>query len=744
MTSGDGKLELWGGVECTICRIGDDYNRQLERSAHTIRLGDIDRFAETGMTMIRYPVLWEHVAPEGPGTADWTWPDERLQRLREANIEPIVGLVHHGSGPAYTSLVDPDFGPKLAEYARSVARRYPWVEHYTPVNEPLTTARFSGLYGVWYPHGRDEHTLWQCLSNECRGTVLAMHAIREVNPRAKLVQTDDLGKVYSTRLLAYQAEFSNEARWLGWDLLCGRVDEAHPLWHWLTTVCGASPDEILWFRDNPCPPDILGVNYYLTSERFLDENVDNYPARYHGGNWQHRYADIETARALEQPTGGIGPLLLEAWERYRLPIAVTEAHIDTKREDQLRWLAEVWLGAEQARAQGADVRAVTIWGLLGLYDWNCLLTECRDYYESGAFDVRGGEPRPTAIAALMKQLAQGSLPDDPVLSGEGWWRRPGRYFVNTPVSLPELMFPPRPCTGDNRSPILVTGATGTLGRAFARICELRDLNVRLLSRADMDIADAASVERAFEKHRPWAIINTAGYVRVDDAENDVERCFRENTLGPATLAAVCARHGVGLVTFSTDLVFDGEQDAPYVETDRIQPLNVYGESKALAEKLVLDRHPDALVVRTSSFFGPWDEHNFISVALRELRQGRTFIASQDMTVSPTYVPDLVHQCLDLLIDRETGIRHLTNDGAVTWAELALRAAQLAHVDPSGIQVCTDHRRRLAARRPRYSAMRSAQTFGMPSLEDALGRYFAQVAASAESPRPKRRAKAHAA
>ncbi|GHA74924.1 dTDP-4-dehydrorhamnose reductase [Cognatilysobacter bugurensis] len=733
MTFGREKLELWGGVECTICRVGDSYNRQLERSAHAIRLDDIDRFAATGMTTIRYPVLWEQIAPDGPESADWSWPDERLQRLREVGVEPIVGLVHHGSGPMYTSLVDPEFGPKLAEYAGAVARRYPWVEYYTPVNEPLTTARFSGLYGVWYPHGRDEHTFKNALFNECRGTVLAMRAIREVNPNAKLVQTDDLGKIYSTPLLAYQAELSNEVRWLGWDLICGKVDEAHSLWDWLIAVCGATPEEILWFRDNPCPPDILGVNYYVTSERFLDENQDNYPEHYHGGNRRHRYADIETARVLAQPTGGIGPLLLEAWERYGLPIAITEAHIDAKREDQLRWLAEIWLGAEQARAQGADVRAVAVWGLLGLYDWNCLLTECRDYYEAGAFDVRSGVPRPTAIAALMKALASGGLPNDPALSGAGWWRRPARFFAREPVSVPGLTFPPRPRTGDNRAPILITGATGTLGRAFARICKERDLAFRLLSRAEMDIADADSVERAFDRYRPWAVINTAGYVRVDEAESDAERCFRENTHGPATLAAVCARHGVGLVTFSTDLVFNGEQDSPYVETDSIQPLNVYGQSKARAEALVLDRHPSALVVRTSSFFGPWDEHNFVSVALRTLRAGSPFVASQDQTVSPTYVPDLVHQCLDLLVDREAGIRHLTNDGAITWAELATRAAQLAQVDPGGIQACSDDHRRLPARRPRYSAMRSEQTFGMPSLEDALTRYFAQIAANGEAP-----------
>ena len=95
------------------------------------------------------------------------------------------------------------------------------MRRYTPVNEPLSTARFSGLYGHWYPHGRDSLTWARILLTECRAVVLAMRAIREVNPTAQLVQTEDLGKAYSTPALAYQAEFENERRWLSFDLLCG-------------------------------------------------------------------------------------------------------------------------------------------------------------------------------------------------------------------------------------------------------------------------------------------------------------------------------------------------------------------------------------------------------------------------------------------------------------------------------------------------------------------------------------------
>src|SRR5690606_2090325 len=149
-----GKLEIWGGVECTVNRVRNEYFDQLERSGHATRIEDLEQFAELGIRTLRYPVLWERVAPQGIERADWSWSDARLARLRELGIEPIVGLLHHGSGPRSKSLVDPKFPEALARYARAVAERYPWVTYYTPINEPLTTARFSALYGHWYPHAR--------------------------------------------------------------------------------------------------------------------------------------------------------------------------------------------------------------------------------------------------------------------------------------------------------------------------------------------------------------------------------------------------------------------------------------------------------------------------------------------------------------------------------------------------------------------------------------------------------------
>ena len=217
------------------------------------------------------------------------------------------------------------------------------------------------------------------------------------------------------------------------------------------------------------------------------------------------------------------------------------------------------------------------------------------------------------------------------------------------------------------------------------------------------------------------MVNTAGYVRVDDAEREPDRCHRENAEGPACLAAACAQRGLPFVTFSSDLVFDGSKREPYVETDPVSPLNVYGRTKAEGEERVLAVAPSSLVIRTSAFFGPWDAYNFVTVALRELGAGREFYAVDDSVVSPTYVPDLVNATLDLLIDGEAGIWHVANEGAVTWAELARMAVEALGVDGSALRVGPTPAE-LPARRPPYSALGSVRGGLLPPLASALARY----------------------
>lgn len=727
MSEKSSPLQLWAGVECTVNRVGDDYFDQLERGGHSVRIRDLERLAELGVRTFRYPVLWERIASK-PDGYDWSWSDERLSHLKRLGITPIVGLLHHGSGPRDTDLLDPAFPKKFSDFATAVARRYPWLEFYTPINEPLTTARFSCLYAHWYPHLRDARKFADALLYQCRAIVLAMKAIREVNPRAQLIQTEDVGRTYSTRTLTYQAEFENERRWLTFDLLSGRLRPQTPMWDYFIWL-GVEEKQLTYFLDNPCPPDVLGINYYITSERFLDDRLTRYLTDHHGGNGRHRYADVEAVRVRSEGVAGPKSIIKEVWERYHLPLAITEAHLGCTREEQLRWFKEIWSSASELREGGIDVKAVTAWSAFGAFNWRSLLT-CEDgSYESGLFDLRSPSPRPTALAKMIQPLAIGLDYDHPVLDSVGWWRRLDR-FSYPPVNErdPGVSTNVQGITtrGSASRPLLITGGAGTLGRAFAKICERRGIAYRLLVRSDMDIADLASVETAINAYEPWGIVNAAGYVRVDEAEREAQKCRRENVDGAVNLAEQCARRDLSFVTFSSDLVFDGLKTAPYVESDPTAPLNVYGQSKADAEKLVLDCLPDALIIRTSCFFGPWDQFCFSYAVMESLSDGKVFCAATDQFISPTYVPDLVNATLDLLIDGESGLWHLANSGSLSWEEFALEIAERSGFAARLIRGVPMNTLGSIAIRPTFSSLGSERASIMPNLDDALNRYFHDV------------------
>jgi dTDP-4-dehydrorhamnose reductase len=284
-----------------------------------------------------------------------------------------------------------------------------------------------------------------------------------------------------------------------------------------------------------------------------------------------------------------------------------------------------------------------------------------------------------------------------------------------------------PVVGEAARPVLIAGARGTLGAAFVRLCEARGIVVNAVTRADLDITSALAVRRTIEMRRPWAVINAAGFVRVDDAERERSDCYRINTLGVGILAAECARAGIPLLTFSSDLVFDGQKGAPYVESDRVNPVNTYGASKAAAELRAFELHASTLVVRTSAFFGPWDGSNFVTTALRTLADGLPFVAASDVIVSPTYVPDLVHASLDLLLDGESGVWHLANQGAVSWSELARDAACRAGLAREMVKEARADELGRAARQPSYTVLCSERCALLPTLEDAMDRYFSQAA-----------------
>lgn len=709
-------IEIWGGIEATINRVNNDYLDQSEFSGHYNRENDVDLIASLGIKMLRYPVLWEKHQPEKNTIIDWTFAEKNLIRLKELQVEPIAGLVHHGSGPKFVNFFDGSFEEGVAAYAKLVAAKFPWLEYYTPVNEPLTTARFCGLYGHWYPHENNEYCFYKILLSECKSTVMAMQAIREINPDAKLIQTEDLGKVYSTPLLQYQADFENERRWLSYELITGKLKPGKRMWEYLLHI-GIKSAELEYFLQNNCQPHLAGFNYYITSERYLDEKLQKYPEHVHGGNGRHRYADVEVVRVPYQHETGPKVLITEAWERLKLPIAITECHLHCAREEQIRWFYEMWETVNTLKAEGVDIRALTAWAIFGTFGWNSLVTKPWGVYESGVFNLSSGKPRPTAIAHLLQSLARHQTYNHAVLETAGWWKQEKRiaypdqhiFMIKNPKSVPQCQ------------PILVLGKPGMIGTGFSKICEER--NIYCLLRSDTDLTSKETIEQTIQELNPWAIINTEEFTSVNQAENQQEECFKWNTIVPSILADICEKHSIKLLTFSSALVFDGAKNTAYIESDLVAPINVYGQSKAKAEANVLQINPKALIVRTGVCFSCWDYTSFVPAIFTRLKEARQVNVAQDVVVSFTYIPDLVQASLNLLLDDECGVFHAANQGQITYADFARQLARMADFDPSLIKGVAAAQLQKQAPIVYNRAIQSEKGVCLPPLANALQHYL---------------------
>jgi dTDP-4-dehydrorhamnose reductase len=683
-------IELWAGAECTVNRVGDRWLDQLRKTGHHDRLDDIDRIAALGARRVRVPVLWERVAPHGLEHADWSWTDSRLARIRELGMSAIVGLVHHGSGPSSTHLLAPSFADGLARFAEAAAERYPWVDAWTPVNEPLTTARFSALYGHWYPHERNTPAFLRALVGQVHATRAAMAAIRRVVPDAQLVQTEDIGHVFGSPALEYQCRYENLRRWLSLDLLAGLVDPDHELFDHLL-ACGIGEDELAAFVAEPCTPDIVGINYYLTGERYIDERVGLYPAELRGGNGRHAYADVEAVRVRCQGITGHAGVIEAVWRRYRLPIAITEVHLGCTRDEQMRWLLQAWRAARFAKSNGVDMRAITLWSVFGAIDWDSLVTRDAGHYEPGAYDIRAPRPRPTALVRLARALARGHELDHPVLATPGWWHRPHRALydghrepsIAPPQAAPQLR------------PVLVVGASALAAR-IAASCRHRGLASEHHTRAGAVTSSDA---------RPWAVILVPGAVNGDTA-----------LAAMSSLARLCRSHGAACVLLSRDLVFDGSGDRPHVESDRPRPATDEGRAWHRLERRITRLCPDALIVRTGPVLDPHDREETFARVLVALAAGARVVLPRDDRLAPCFATELVHPMLDMLIDEERGIWHASHGPGLSSFDLAHRLA--AHV---GVPT----RRLEAARGPSQNyALTSERAWPLPDLERAAMNHLA--------------------
>jgi len=230
-------------------------------------------------------------------------------------------------------------------------------------------------------------------------------------------------------------------------------------------------------------------------------------------------------------------------------------------------------------------------------------------------------------------------------------------------------------------PILVLGGSGLLGEALQAELARRGREAHAPGRDVLDLADDRSIEAWFESTEVSAVINAAAYTDVTRAELPEQRdeVFRLNRDAPATLAASCRRRGIELIFVSTDFVFDGTSRRPYDERHPPAPLQLYGASKLEGERAVLEAHPGALVVRTSTLYGPGRRgrpHYVDAILDQAARRDRIEVVRTPVS-SPTYTPDLAHALIELLDVRASGVAHVVNDGACSRLELARETVRLA-------------------------------------------------------------------
>lgn len=238
--------------------------------------------------------------------------------------------------------------------------------------------------------------------------------------------------------------------------------------------------------------------------------------------------------------------------------------------------------------------------------------------------------------------------------------------------------------------VLVTGGKGLLAYSLAQ-CVPATMNLTLWDLEELDLTKRDEMAKLLSDLRPELVVNTAAYNLVEQCEIERELSWAVNAKGPESLAELCAEIHCPLIHFSSDYVFDGLKNAPYVETDPPNPLNHYGAGKLYGEMAVIRTSPRNLVLRTSWLFGshPTQAKSYVHSVLRQARKREPLKATTDQVAAPTYAPDLADWLIKLVQQGAAGLFHGVNDEGLSrydWTQAILEAAERAGLIAKGITV----------------------------------------------------------
>lgn len=265
--------------------------------------------------------------------------------------------------------------------------------------------------------------------------------------------------------------------------------------------------------------------------------------------------------------------------------------------------------------------------------------------------------------------------------------------------------------------ILITGASGLVGRAVVEHCLANGDEVFAFDHKSLDIAAHATVGELIIRHSPEAVINCAAWTDVDGCENDPEKARQVNALGPENLARASRRANAVLLTISTDYVFDGLKGGFYTQRDTPRPASVYGRFKLDGERRAQAEHVRTIVVRTGFIFGPGGK-NFLSTVVARAQRGETLKAIRDCYGTPTYSRDLAVRLRELVALDLPGIFHVVNAGeGASFESFAREALRIANCNTGTLEAVAMDSLPRAAPRPRNSKLKCllSEAIGLPPL-----------------------------
>jgi len=272
---------------------------------------------------------------------------------------------------------------------------------------------------------------------------------------------------------------------------------------------------------------------------------------------------------------------------------------------------------------------------------------------------------------------------------------------------------------------MVTGAAGMLGHDVTRVAEQAGHEVAALAREDLDITEAAAVEEAVLSEQPEAIVNCAAWTDVDGAESNLEDATAVNGAGAANLAAAADRIGSKVVLPSTDYVFDGTKEQPYLESDEVNPLSAYGKSKLAGEVETAAHNPRHFIVRASWLFGV-NGKNFVDTMIDLGRTLDEVVVVKDQIGCPTYTGHLAEGLVRLVEWGDYGVYHMAGAGECSWYEFAIEIFRQAGIECRVLSTTTDMLGRPAPR-PGYSVLTTEReaTIRLPDWQQGLAAFLAE-------------------